>query len=311
MKRIFLLILPLLMISCTDLSLNSMSIVMDNGVVGKEKMRNLYNYYYGMDKPQKLSGRFGYFFLKKELKNENVEYYHYFNEKSDNLVIMVHGGAFETRLGQQYVELMDNIFDNSKSTYEAFLLDYKIKKYPSQQRELYALLEYANTKYKKIIIIGDSSGGNIVLTTLLKLRDENKRSVDGIIIMSAWTDLTNKVESRKTKFYDDFLIGNDNFPQSLINNYYVSELKELDHPYVSPIYGSYENFPKTLIHVGHSEVLLDDSLVVYRKMKKANVNVKISVFDKMFHVFQVIGFLPESKMAYKEISEFMTSIFEK
>ncbi|WP_068268979.1 alpha/beta hydrolase [Caviibacter abscessus] len=314
MKKILMLLLSTLIMSCSlrDLALNSLRIVGDNGIIGKEKMRLLYNYYYSTDKPQKLKGKFGYFLLKHEIKNENVTYYHYFNERSDNLVLMVHGGAFETRLGQQYIELMDDIFSNTRAKFEAYLLDYKTSyKYPSQQKELEALLEHAMKKYKKIILIGDSSGGNIILTTMLKLRDENKKLPDALVLMSAWTDITNSVESRKTRFYDDPIIGNEQFPQSLVNNYYVSEVKDLKNPYVSPIYGSYENFPKTLIHVGNAEVLLDDSLVVYRKMKKVNVDVEISVFDKMFHVFQLINFLPEAQVAYKQIGEFMTSIFEK
>lgn len=47
-------------------------------------------------------------------------------------------------------------------------------KYPEQQDEVNVVLDYILPRYSKVIIMGDSAGGNIVLSALLKRRDEKK-----------------------------------------------------------------------------------------------------------------------------------------
>ena len=85
--------------------------------------------------------------------------------------------------------------------------------------------------------------------------------------------------------------------------------KDITKPYISPVYGVYNDFPRTLIQVGDHEVLLDDSKIIYEKMKKAGVDVRIDVYDRMFHVFQILPFLEESKQSYKIIGEFLDETF--
>ncbi len=62
---------------------------------------------------------------------------------------------------------------------------------------------------------------------------------------------------------------------------------DLKDPMISPIYGSFADFPPTYIQVGENEILLSDSTMLHRKMIKENVSVKIDVFKGMWHVFQM------------------------
>ena len=62
---------------------------------------------------------------------------------------------------------------------------------------------------------------------------------------------------------------------------------DLKNPMISPIYGSFADFPPTYIQVGENEILLSDSTMLHRKMIKENVSVKIDVFKGMWHVFQM------------------------
>jgi len=41
----------------------------------------------------------------------------------------------------------------------------------------------------------------------------------------------------------------------------------------------------------------------------ALVDVRIDVYDRMFHVFQILPFLEESKQSYKIIGEFLDETF--
>ena len=81
------------------------------------------------------------------------------------------------------------------------------------------------------------------------------------------------------------------------------------NPEISPLYGDFEGFPPMLIQVGSEEMLYSDSEAVAAKAKEAGVKVKFSVYEGMFHVFQLSAMLmPESKKAWFEVRRFMDEI---
>lgn len=310
MKKYILMLIFTFLVSCslTDTTINSLYVVSNNGFLSKD---SILDFAIGISKIQKkYIIKEGYVFERKEYKDVKYIEYNKKDTKSENLVLLVHGGAFKLPFNQIYVTVMEHIIESTDKTFESIMLDYTTgKKYPTQSKELETLLEYAKTKYKKIILVGDSSGGNVILSVMQKLRDENKELIDGLVLMSPWGDLTNTVESRKRNYYKDILFGNEMYPKAMIDNDYISEVKDLKNPYVSPVFGVYHNFPKTLIQVGRDELLLDDSNIIYEKMKKANVNVKLVIFENMFHVFHLLPVLPETKLAYSQVGEFIESVF--
>ena len=81
-------------------------------------------------------------------------------------------------------------------------------------------------------------------------------------------------------------------------------------PYISPLFGEFEGFPPVLMQVGSYEVLLSDTLSVADKLKAAGVKRRISVYEGMFHVFQMgLDLIPESREAWTEVEMFLRIIF--
>ena len=62
---------------------------------------------------------------------------------------------------------------------------------------------------------------------------------------------------------------------------------DLSSPLLSPLFGSFEFFPPTLIQVGSSEILLSDSIRLRDRMLQAGVSCKLEVWAEMWHVFQM------------------------
>jgi predicted amidohydrolase len=78
------------------------------------------------------------------------------------------------------------------------------------------------------------------------------------------------------------------------------------------MYGSFEDFPPMLIQVGGDEMLLSDSISVAEKAKQAGSRVKLSVYDGMFHVFQMaMKLMPESVRAWNEAGRFLSLIMRR
>lgn len=61
-----------------------------------------------------------------------------------------------------------------------------------------------------------------------------------------------------------------------------------------------------LIQVGSIEMLLSDSTMLAKKAKDAGVKVRLSIYEGMFHVFQMGELmLMESKKAWEEAGKFL------
>lgn len=145
-----------------------------------------------------------------------------------------------------------------------------------------------------IILAGDSAGGGLSLALMMYLRDNNERLPDGLVLFSPWTDLTCSGETYQTKAkYDPMFTTN--MPKDSAKNYVPEDVKKTD-PYISPLYGSFTNLPRTLILVGEDEILLDDSRLFAQKAKQSGVDIEIDIWPNMFHDWWLFGsFIPETK----------------
>lgn len=156
---------------------------------------------------------------------------------------------------------------------------------------------------RDIIIAGDSAGGNLALALVHKLKEEQRLLPRGLVLMSPWTDLTAKGKSHETKMALDPVL--DKLYMEQVSKSYA-EGENWSNPLISPLYGDFSGFPSTYIQVGDNEILLDDSIMLHKKLVKANVPVKLDVFKGMWHVFQMSPF----KMAYDAMDKNAEFIYE-
>ena len=160
----------------------------------------------------------------------------------------------------------------------------------------------------KIVIAGDSAGGGLALALVMYLRDHGMKLPAGVLVMSPWTDLTNSGASYQTNFDRDPQFGGttDNM---LFHSTYIGDADPKD-PYISPLFGSFEGFPPILFQVGSEEVLLDDTLRAAEMVRKVHGKLRVTVYEGMFHVFQMaLRLIPESREAWEEVSRFLEIIY--
>ena len=97
---------------------------------------------------------------------------------------------------------------------------------------------------------------------------------------------------------------NAGYLQQMIENYAAGQ--DLTDPLISPLFGDYEGFPPIYIQVGSNEILHDDAALLYKKLLKDNVSVKMDVFKGMWHVFQMSPF----KTAYEAMDQNAEFIYD-
>ena len=170
---------------------------------------------------------------------------------------------------------------------------------------IYRWLLAHGTQPEHIVLAGDSAGGGLSLALLQVVRDQHLPMPAGAVLLSPWTDLVGTVESRTTRDAVDPI-----FSGRMINflaNFYAGT-EEKHNPLLSPIYADLHGFPPLLIEVGNDEVLLDDSLHLAEHARAAQVSVELTVWDDIWHVFQLYAsVLPEGRQSLENMGKFIRS----
>jgi acetyl esterase/lipase len=149
-----------------------------------------------------------------------------------------------------------------------------------------------------------SAGCAVGFSALLKMRDQNFEMVDNIVAVSGWFDLTESGDTYSSLKTKDPLQSYEKDLKIPAQIYTGST--NMKHAYVSPVYGEFAGFPPTLIIGGTKDIFLSGFLRMYQAMEKADVAVKLDLYEGMTHSFVSSQYtLPESKLAFQKIKEFI------
>lgn len=223
------------------------------------------------------------------------------------IILYCHGGGYSTG-SSLYARTLTGKLAASTSM-DVLSFDYRLAPehpYPAATEDAMQVWNYLmllGYGARDIILAGDSAGGNMALSLTLKLKEEGRLLPRGLVLMSPWTDLTSSGKSYISKAEIDPVL-NGVYLEKMIRNY--AEGQDLTNPLISPLFGDYVGFPPTYIQVGNNEILLDDSVMLYKKLLKANVSVKLEMFKGMWHVFQMSPF----KTAYEAMDKNAEFIYD-
>ena len=194
-------------------------------------------------------------------------------------------------------------------------IDYRLAPehpFPAAINDTYSAYEWLvneGINPEHIIVSGQSAGGGLCLALLLKIKDKNFSQPKGAVALSPWTDL---YQTGKT------MVTNEKI-DPIISKKYLDRFAKLYFPdshnmsyLASPIIGELSGLPDILIQVGSAETMLDDSKRFYKKAKKANVNVKLEIWEDMFHGWHSNAhILNDADKAIKNIGIFCRNVLHK
>ena len=228
-------------------------------------------------------------------------------KKTDKVVFYIHGGAYVVLHADVTLASMLPLAEATGLRIVA--IDYtlapeaKFEQITTEVIQLYkGLLEEYDAN--DIAMYGDSAGGGLSAGSILKMRDQDVELPAVLVLWSPWTDIDQIGDTYFTLADNDpNLVSRDLLENAALAYAPKSEFK---NPYVSPVYGDFtKNFPPTLIQVGSKEIFLSNAIRLYRKLDDANKEVKLDVYEGMWHVWQGHYLLPESKKAIENTKKFM------
>jgi epsilon-lactone hydrolase len=68
--------------------------------------------------------------------------------------------------------------------------------------------------------------------------------------------------------------------------------------------------PPLLVHVGEDEILREDAVRLVERAKADGVHVRLEIFPRMWHVWQLFLTLPQAVQSLDDIAQFLGSHLE-
>ena len=167
-----------------------------------------------------------------------------------------------------------------------------------------ALLDHQGYSLGDIAMFGDSAGGGLVASSILKMRDEGLGMPAAAVLWSPWLDLTGNGDTYFTLKNADPYLSYDLFLKKAASAY--ADPADQRNPYVSAVYGNFsKGYSPTLIQGGTREILLSEFVRFYQALDQTDIPVKLDIYEGMPHVHQILYKTPESKIALSKMNEFL------
>jgi acetyl esterase/lipase len=227
----------------------------------------------------------------------------------DRRLLYVHGGGYGLGSALAFRNLASQIAARTKA--HAFVPDYRLAPehpFPAAIDDVLAVYRSLMAEFGgRIAIAGDSAGGGLALAVLPLL--EAKGVVPACAaVMSPWTDLGLTGASLESRADADPIFTR-RVLEALADNY--AQGGDKADPRMSPLQARLAGLPPIRIDVGDDEVLLDDSVRFAARAAEAGVDVHLSIWAGMPHVFQSsLGHLLAAEQSLDAIGAFLLSRLE-
>lgn len=209
--------------------------------------------------------------------------------REDALILYIHGGGLvcgNARTSRGYAGMLAG-----ETRIPVYSFSYALapeRPYPAALDDCVAAYLDAMEKHPDvpIILIGESGGALLCLTTALRLRDEGVRSPAGVVANSPVIDFSGVLDHDHTG-WDDGTIKKGGL--GMLAKLYCPDPAMRTDPLVSPLYADYKDFPPLFVSWDQGETLAADAEKLIEIATAARVPVEQDRFRGCFHAFAPVG----------------------
>jgi monoterpene epsilon-lactone hydrolase len=220
-------------------------------------------------------------------------------------ILFFHGGGFTLGSTKDHLGLCIRIARAARA--QVFSVDYRLAPenvFPvavEDAIDAYRYLVSHGTLPHRIIPVGISTGGTLVIDLLISARDRGLPLPPAGVCMSPVVDMLFTGESVKKNLDNDWIT-----PERLnaIRTVYLAGHDPRD-PLASPVFARLNGLPRLYIQAGTHELLLSDIALFVDKARWAGVPVHFELWEGMFHCWQVFAQeVPEGQRAIGNIGAY-------
>lgn len=225
---------------------------------------------------------------------------------TDRIILFFHGGGFTLGSTKDHLGLCARIGRAAQA--RVFSIDYRLAPehiFPAPVEDAIAAYQFllsSGHPSHRIVPVGISAGGTLVLDLLLSARDRGMPLPPAGVCMSPVVDMLFNGESVTKNLDNDWVT-----PAHLnaIRTVYLAGHDPMD-PLASPVCARLSGLPRLYIQAGTHELLLSDIAAFVDKARWAGVPVQFELWEGMFHCWQVFARqVPEGQRAISHIGAYV------
>lgn len=227
----------------------------------------------------------------------------------DTVILFVHGGSFIWGSLTSHSEMIARIALASGA--RVLALDYRLAPeapFPAAIDDTvaaYTWLREQGVPERRIVLAGDSAGGNLTITAMLAMRERGEPLPAGAIPICPWADPPRTGGS---------LVANEGIDWGFATDFvgwcacYVAGA-DAKQPLVSPVNADLAGLPPLAVIYGECEMLRDQAEELVAKAKSAGVDVRARMFPDMVHNWITLhSFTLEAERAYQHMGAFVREV---
>lgn len=227
------------------------------------------------------------------------------NVTAPQVLFHIHGGGFVLPLYNP--ERFTTAYLARLAGVRAVLVDYHVAPeypFPTAVEDCVSayhwLLKEEGVLPEQVVFTGESAGGNLVVTTLLALRDAGDPLPAGAVSVCPVFDFEGGGD-----FYtqDDPMMRADFVIRQLTA--YRGEADPRT-PLLSPLCANLQGLPPILVQVGEAELFRSGAEAFAERAEQAGVQVTLHIWPGMWHFWHLFApWLPEARQAMAEVRDFV------
>lgn len=218
-------------------------------------------------------------------------------------IFYIHGGGFTVGSARERRAVCQYITANHG--YNCVSFNYRLAPenlWPAPLEDCltaYAALLKTGVSPKDVVFMGESAGGTLVLSLALLLKEKGLPLPKALVAFSPCVTQADQFPSYTENAAADYMLRTSVMEGKIkvVFGSRVNDLEYLRQPAISPLYGDFSGLPPVFFSVSDTEVLLDDSRVLYEKLKKQGHQTALDIRHGVCHAFQVFTAMPEARQA--------------
>ncbi|MCI9870434.1 alpha/beta hydrolase [Arthrobacter humicola] len=156
---------------------------------------------------------------------------------------------------------------------------------------------------KRLMVAGDSAGGAMTVTVMIKARNLGLPLPAAGVALSPWANLEHTGASMTNREGLDPL--NSKAVLDLLARSFLGGALPND-PDASPVFADVRGLPPILVTIGENELMLSDAVRLAGHLAENRVRVSLDVWPEMFHVWHMHqDRLPEGRKALDDAARFL------
>jgi len=228
---------------------------------------------------------------------------------TDRVVLHIHGGSYV--VGSAQIDSVIIAPLAHLTGLKIIAVNYRLAPehpFPAALEDVVSVYRALLNEYQAtdIAVSGTSSGATLAVALVLQARAEGLPLPAALGLLSPWAELAKTGDSYYTLEGIAPVLDYEKTLQKAALAYLGGA--DTKNPLISPVYADYSNgFPPTLIQTGTRDLFLSNCARLQRKMVADGVAVEMSLWEGMWHSFQMSPNLPEADEALRELAGFLSA----